>query len=238
VFLFAYLAQWPNVANQIDLGSRLKLAVLAVPVYFCAALIYPAKLLLLMVWSAALFVIWRLLFFRGYASASHCHTQVSSNDRLHTMHYTIVAIVLAVLSTAAHAQSEPSSPPDGTVRSYIRQLHSSYVIERLQRCAAVDLSSPADYKRTSDEFSVRAEQALERVEKTRSADLDIAVPSPRFAIIEALHNISASEPLTPERMDRCRAYEANVRGASVVEIQSWFEGSATSLVRSLRAGPR
>jgi hypothetical protein len=154
------------------------------------------------------------------------------------MHYITVAIALGVLSTAAQAQSEPSSPPDGTVRSYIRQLHLTYVIEGLQRCAAIDLPSPTDYKRTSDAFSVRAEQALERVEKTRSVDLGMAVPSPRFAIIEALHNISASEPLTPESIDRCRAYEANARGASVVEIQSWLENSATSLVRSLRSGPR
>jgi hypothetical protein len=172
------------------------------------------------------------------ASASHSHTQVTSNIRRHTMHYTIVAIVLTVLSTAAQAQSEPSSARDGSVRSYIRQLHSTYVIERLQWCAAIDLASPADYKRTSDAFSLRAEQAFERVEQTRSVDLDVAVPYPRFALIESLHNISASEPLTPERIDRCRAYEANVRGASIVEIQSWLEDSATSLVRSLRKGSR
>jgi hypothetical protein len=163
---------------------------------------------------------------------------LSSNLRRHTMQCIAVAIVLAVVSTAAQAQSEPSSPRDGSVRSYIRQLHSTYVIERLQWCAAIDLASPAGYKRTSDAFSVRAEQAFERVEQTRSVDLDIAVPYPRFALIESLHNISASEPLTPERIDRCRAYEANVRGASIVEIQSWLEDSATSLVRSLRKGSR
>jgi MAPEG family len=150
VFLFAYLAQWPNVANQIDLGSRLKLAalatlapttalfvciarlakhrfstpqdiqgsalpngtdrarllqallqntleqaVLAVPVYFCAALIYPKTLLPLVVCSAALFVVGRLLFFRGYAGGA-----TSRAAGFGLTFYPSVALLISVVALA------------------------------------------------------------------------------------------------------------------------------------------
>jgi hypothetical protein len=55
---------------QALLQNTLEQAVLAIPVYLAAALIFPARFLPLVAAAAALFVIGRVQFFRGYASGA------------------------------------------------------------------------------------------------------------------------------------------------------------------------
>jgi hypothetical protein len=55
---------------QSLLQNSLEQAVLAIPVYLAAALIFPTQLLPMIAAAAALFLIGRVLFFRGYASGA------------------------------------------------------------------------------------------------------------------------------------------------------------------------
>ena len=55
---------------QAFLQNTLEQTVFAVPVYLAAALLFPARFLPLVAAAAALFVVGRLLFFRGYASGA------------------------------------------------------------------------------------------------------------------------------------------------------------------------
>jgi len=55
---------------QALLQNTLEQSALATPVYFAAALIFPARFLSLVAVAAALFVVGRVLFFRGYAGGA------------------------------------------------------------------------------------------------------------------------------------------------------------------------
>ena len=55
---------------QALLQNTLEQTVLAVPLYWAAALVFPARVLPLVAAAAALFVVGRILFFRGYASGA------------------------------------------------------------------------------------------------------------------------------------------------------------------------
>lgn len=55
---------------QALLQNTLEQTVLAIPVYLAAALVFPARLLSLIAAAAALFLVGRGLFFRGYASGA------------------------------------------------------------------------------------------------------------------------------------------------------------------------
>lgn len=55
---------------QAMLQNTLEQTVLAVPLYFAASLLFPPKLLSLIACGAILFIVGRILFFRGYASGA------------------------------------------------------------------------------------------------------------------------------------------------------------------------
>ena len=55
---------------QAMLQNTLEQTVLAVPLYFAASLLFPPKLLAIVACGATLFIVGRILFFRGYANGA------------------------------------------------------------------------------------------------------------------------------------------------------------------------
>ena len=80
---------------QALLQNTLEQTVLAVPVYFAAALVYPARFLPLVAAAAVLFVVGRILFFRGYASGAPSR---AAGFRLNF--YPSVALLISVVAAA------------------------------------------------------------------------------------------------------------------------------------------
>jgi hypothetical protein len=80
---------------QALLQNTLEQTVLAIPVYLAAALVFPARLLPLVAAAAALFVIGRIQFFRGYASGAS-----SRAAGFGLTFYPSVALLISVVAVA------------------------------------------------------------------------------------------------------------------------------------------
>jgi hypothetical protein len=80
---------------QALLQNTLEQAVLAIPVYLAAALVFPARLLPLVAAAAVLFVIGRIQFFRGYASGAS-----SRAAGFGLTFYPSVALLISVVAVA------------------------------------------------------------------------------------------------------------------------------------------
>ena len=80
---------------QALLQNTLEQAVLAIPVYLAASLLFPARLLPLVVAAAALFVVGRIQFFRGYASGAP-----SRATGFGLTFYPSVALLISVVAVA------------------------------------------------------------------------------------------------------------------------------------------
>ena len=80
---------------QTLLQNTLEQAVLTIPVYFAAALVFPASLLSLVVAAAVLFVFGRILFFLGYAGGAS-----SRAIGFALTFYPSVALLISVIAVA------------------------------------------------------------------------------------------------------------------------------------------
>ena len=83
---------------QALLQNTLEQTVLAVPVYLAAATVFPARLLPLVAAAAALFVVGRILFFRGYASGAPSRAAGFGLTFYPTVGLLISVVAVAVLS--------------------------------------------------------------------------------------------------------------------------------------------
>jgi len=86
---------------QALLQNTLEQTVLAVPVYLAAALVFPARFLPLVAAAAALFVVGRTLFFRGYASGAPSRAAGFGLTFYPTVALLISVVVVAVLQGGA-----------------------------------------------------------------------------------------------------------------------------------------
>jgi len=80
---------------QALLQNTLEQAVLAIPVYLATALVFPPRLLPLVAAAAALFVVGRIAFFRGYAAGAP-----SRAAGFGLTFYPSVALLISVLAVA------------------------------------------------------------------------------------------------------------------------------------------
>jgi len=80
---------------QALLQNTLEQTVLAIPVYLAAALVFPSRLLPLVAAAAALFVVGRIQFFRGYAGGA-----ASRAAGFGLTFYPTVALLISVVAVA------------------------------------------------------------------------------------------------------------------------------------------
>jgi hypothetical protein len=86
---------------QSLLQNTLEQAVLALPIYFAASIFFPSGLLPLVVAAAFLFVVGRLLFFRGYAGGAASRAVGFGLTFYPTLALLVVLVVFVIRRSAA-----------------------------------------------------------------------------------------------------------------------------------------